>query len=81
MSKNYSYKQLVLDKYKGVYYDKEPSKVLAAQDPYNTWSYKVTVANKCSVPSNERSVVLENYRHAYATNDPYNEDSYSNPKC
>ena len=81
MSKNYSYKSLSLEKYKGVYYDSKPQKVLTAQDPYNAWSYKTTVATKCSLPNNTRTSVLEDYRHPYSLNDPFNEDSYSNPKC
>jgi hypothetical protein len=81
MSNKYTYQHLALDKYKNVYYNAAPQPVMSMQDPYNPWSYKTTIANKCSVPSNKRALILENYTHSHSMDDPYNEFSYSKPKC
>lgn len=74
--KNSSYQHLYFNKTQGIFYDKNPQKVLSMQDPYNDLSYCTVVATQYKNPNNRRTSVLENYNITNRLNVPYNELSY-----
>ena len=59
---NSSYQRLSHDKKTSVYHDYAPQKVLTMQDPYNSYSYDVTLETLCVVKPNIKYSIVENFK-------------------
>lgn len=59
---NSSYQRLSHDKNTGLYSDYNPQKVLSLQDPYNPYSYNITLEIMCVVKDNKKYNTLENFK-------------------